>query len=224
MFLKKLIFVAVLFVANSLAQAKKVGCDEIKVNINMVLQFSIDELSFQVEIGVHYESRCPDSKNFVLDELKKAYPSIKDQVDITYYPLGKSSSYKNEDGTIGFECQHGKPECDRNMLQNCALNSIGKKNQDLQTSYIICAMDFSKDQNKCIEDAGLDLADTLACFHGQRGIELQLQTEKDSGPVINQSRFVPTIVYNGVYNQELSYDSLDDFAKVVRKVARQLNE
>ncbi|CAO1408492.1 unnamed protein product [Diamesa tonsa] len=178
----------------------------------------------KVQIGVHYESRCPDSRNFVQDELKKVYPSIKDQVEITYYPLGKSSSYINEDGTVGFECQHGKPECDRNMLQNCALNLIGKANQDLQTSYIICAMDFGKDQSKCIEDAGLNVADAMACFHGPKGIELQLQTEKDSGPIIQKSRFVPTIVYNGEYNREDFYDSLDDFAKVVRKVARQLNE
>lgn len=157
-------------------------------------------------------------------ELKKVYPSIKDQVDITYYPLGKSSSFVNQEGKIEFECQHGKPECDRNMLQNCALNAIGKENQDLQTSYIICAMDFSKDQSKCIEDAGLSLADTMGCFHGPKGIELQLQTEKDSGPIIKRSGFVPTIVYNGVYNSEDFYDSLDDFARVVRKVARQLNE
>lgn len=157
-------------------------------------------------------------------ELKKVYPSIKDQVDITYYPLGKSSSFINNDGAIEFECQHGKPECDRNKLQNCALDIIGKKNMDLQTSYIICAMDFSKDQNQCIRDAGLNLDDTLACFHGQRGIELQLQTEKDSGPIIKRSGFVPTIVYNSVYNEEDLYDSLTDFAKVVRKVSRKLNE
>lgn len=138
--------------------------------------------------------------------------------------MGKSSSYKNEDGSIGFECQHGKLECDRNMLQNCALDLIGKSNQDLQTSYIICAMNFSKDQNKCIEDAGLILADAMGCFNGPRGIELQLQTEKDSGPIIKKSGFVPTIVYNGVYNRADFYDSLDDFAAVVRKVARQLNE
>lgn len=47
---------------------------------------------FQVPVTVYYESLCPDSAKFVTEQL---YPAVKgdlkDHVDITWVPFGKSS-------------------------------------------------------------------------------------------------------------------------------------
>jgi Gamma interferon inducible lysosomal thiol reductase (GILT) len=40
---------------------------------------------------VFYESKCPDSRNFMKYQMQKAYPKIKDRVKINYVPFGKSN-------------------------------------------------------------------------------------------------------------------------------------
>lgn len=101
-------------------------------------------------------------------------------------------SYNYSDG-IRFSCQHGQRECDGNVFQNCVLDMIGSDRQDVQTNFVICAMDFTKNPAICAKNIGIDVQKANECAHGNKGIQLQLKAEKDSANVISKSSFVPTV-------------------------------
>lgn len=44
----------------------------------------------QVKLDIFYESLCPDSANF-MQQLWALYPAFRDNLDITFYPFGKSN-------------------------------------------------------------------------------------------------------------------------------------
>ncbi|XP_070500843.1 GILT-like protein 1 [Chironomus tepperi] len=177
--------------------------------------------SNKLNIDILYESRCPDSKNFMQRHLKRVYPKIKDMVKINYVPFGKAYSYDSNDG-IRFNCQHGQRECDGNKFQSCVLDVIGSDNQDLQTDFVVCAMDFTKNPQNCAKNIGVNFKKVNECMTSNKGIQLQLKAEQDSTGIIRRSGFVPTIVYNGVYNGNDFWDSLDDFDSIVSNKLRSL--
>lgn len=55
-------------------------------------RYDTDPYSFflQLNIDIFYESRCPDSRDFMQNQLKKSYQAIKDRVNINYVPFGKA--------------------------------------------------------------------------------------------------------------------------------------
>lgn len=44
----------------------------------------------KVKMDIFYQSLCPDSANFI-QQLWALYPAFKDNLDITFYPFGKSN-------------------------------------------------------------------------------------------------------------------------------------
>lgn len=101
-------------------------------------------------------------------------------------------SFDTREG-IRFNCQHGQRECDGNMFQSCVLDVIGSDNQDLQTKFVVCAMDFSQNPQNCAKFSGVNLNKVNECMTSNKGIELQLKAETDSTRVIRRSGFVPTV-------------------------------
>lgn len=51
---------------------------------------SLQQLHAKLKIDVYYESKCPDSRNFMLHQLKRIYPKVKDKVELNYIPFGKA--------------------------------------------------------------------------------------------------------------------------------------
>lgn len=109
----------------------------------------------------------------------------------------------------------GVRECDGNKFQSCCIDVIGKTDQDRQTAFVICAMDFSKNAYNCAQNLGLDMTKVNDCVNGEKGTELQLEAEEYSRDIINRSGFVPTIVYNSKYQAGDFWASLEDFEGVV---------
>ncbi|CRK98818.1 CLUMA_CG012048, isoform A [Clunio marinus] len=173
-----------------------------KVNFCVIFVVSALSLFFvegKLQVDIHYESRCPDSSNFMLYQLRRVYPSIKDNVVINFVPFGPK-------------------ECEGNKFQSCVLDVIGP-NQDKQTSFVICAMDFQKNARNCAQNMGLDMNKIDDCTKSQYGTNLQIQAERFSSPIISKSNFVPTIVYNGIYKAGDHWASLDDFSGVLKKLS-----
>jgi interferon, gamma-inducible protein 30 len=52
-----------------------------------------------VLVAVYYEALCPDSKNFIVKQLKSAYTKIPNLIEIEFFPYGKASTHENADGT-----------------------------------------------------------------------------------------------------------------------------
>ncbi|XP_017007373.1 gamma-interferon-inducible lysosomal thiol reductase isoform X1 [Drosophila takahashii] len=174
------------------------------------------QLKKQLHVTLLYESLCPDSRNF-MHQLGPVYEEFQDYLDILLVPFGKSQSERN--GAI-FHCQHGPAECKGNRLQSCVINSTG--NQAAQVKFVVCQMlapDYSR-IDQCANEAGL-LTDVVHCLSSETGTKLQLQAElvtKQYSP-----SFIPTIVYNGVFDQQLQDHSLRDFRGTVCYLLRQQN-
>lgn len=155
-------------------------------------------------------------------------------------------SYVRNGETL-FSCQHGKTvrdkvvnkfrdisfeldvyvgsrECQGNRYQSCALDVIGPNDQDKQTAFVICAMDFLKIPSNCAKDLDLDLDAIDACFNGKRGTELQLEAESFSKDVIEDSGFVPTMTYGQKFNARSQRSSLDRFYEVVKQHIESLSQ
>ncbi|KAL7740148.1 hypothetical protein ACLKA6_003865 [Drosophila palustris] len=193
----------------------------ITLGIFSMLNCSLAELTLRdkrqaekLHITLLYESLCPDSRNF-MRQLGPVYEELGPYIDIELVPFGKSASENN--GAL-FHCQHGPAECEGNRLQSCVISSTN--NQANQVKFVICQM-FASDYanaDKCASDAGL-LTDVEHCMKTETGTKLQLQAEL----VTNRYRpsFVPTIVYNHVFSQQLQDKSLRNFRSTVCYLLRQ---
>lgn len=78
-----------------------------KVNAIIILIFDNNwvekNLNKQVKVDVYYESLCPDSIGFIAEQLKPIYKELKNHLDVTFVPFGKSSV-----SLFAFKKQHKK--------------------------------------------------------------------------------------------------------------------
>ena len=72
-----------------------------------------DEL---VKINVYYESLCPDSKEFITQQLGPVYQKFKKYLEVELIPYGNANTSWKFEESWGFECQHGDLECLGNLL------------------------------------------------------------------------------------------------------------
>ncbi|XP_011185002.1 GILT-like protein 1 [Zeugodacus cucurbitae] len=192
---------------------------EIKWSVFVLLQFVFVVLTGaqggqsvapnKLDVTILYESLCPDSIRFMGRQLAPAYGNLKENLNINLVPFGKSRSVN-----LGseFYCQHGPAECAGNRLQSCVLNQESTQNQRVR--FAICQMLAKDKQNveDCTDLVGLS-SDVDDCVNTNVGTQLQLLAEQ----VTNQytPSFVPTIIYDGVFNQQLQDASLYDFRGTV---------
>lgn len=165
----------------------------------------------KIRIDIFIEYSCPFSKEFITNQLAGAYNQIKNDFDLNYYTMGKSSSYRDENGEVVFRCQHGSGECEGNKLQTCGLNQIGKKNQDKQTEFMICTMAKEKTFANCCEFLGLDFNEIDECGNSKKGTDLQLEVEKATAPALSQYQHIPLIIFDSHFDENDFTSALLDF-------------
>uniref|UniRef100_A0A1A9X1Z9 Gamma-interferon inducible lysosomal thiol reductase n=1 Tax=Glossina brevipalpis TaxID=37001 RepID=A0A1A9X1Z9_9MUSC len=163
----------------------------------------------KLNVLILYESLCPDSKQFMQNQLGPNYENLKDFIDIKLVPFGKSNSYDNGSQ---FFCQHGPRECLGNRQQSCTLHQT--HDQLEQVKFAVCQMaKFDTSSTKeCSESAGLS-SDINECMNSETGTFLQLEAERITHSYAPS--FIPTIIYNGVFDQQLQDNSLRDFRGTV---------
>jgi interferon gamma-inducible protein 30 len=71
----------------------------------------------------------------------------------------------------------------------------------------------------CTEAVGLDFAHISQCYSSALGTNLQLVAEQSTARI--SPKFVPTVLYNGQFNQQLQDASLTDFRGVVCQLLSQ---
>jgi len=166
----------------------------------------------KLQVLVLYESLCPDSVRFMENQLGPSYDELQDYINVTLVPFGKATSLDNG---AQFRCQHGPKECQGNLLQSCVLAQTNIQPQ--QVKFAVCQMTTPDrlDVKFCAESAGLS-SDINECVTTQTGTVLQLQAEKITKQyIVNMRGFVPTIVYDNVFDNELLDASLYNFRGVV---------
>ncbi|XP_058823208.1 GILT-like protein 1 [Topomyia yanbarensis] len=163
-----------------------------------------------VKVDVYYEHLCPDSIRWVTNQLAPNYEATKDIINIEFIPFGKSVSINDGES---FECQHGPLECEGNRIQSCILHHLPE--QDRQVSYVSCQMNFNADPRgwECAFRSGVDLVATQTCVEGDLGRQLQLEAERRTQQIAPS--FVPTIVFNGHFDQSLQDRAQSDFLGII---------
>lgn len=89
-----------------------------------------------VVVGVYYEALCPDSKHFVIKQLLPSYITAPYLISIKLIPYGKATTFINNDGSLSFQCQHGKIECDANIVHACVIDII--KDPEIKLNVVGC--------------------------------------------------------------------------------------
>ncbi|XP_018579492.1 GILT-like protein 1 [Anoplophora glabripennis] len=182
----------------------------------LLLFFREVYLESKLNVEILFESLCPDSLRFIREQLHPHLKELAPYVNLKLVPFGKSASL--EDGTQ-FICQHGPQECKGNRIMSCALERIS--DQTLQVDYVNCFMTiFKRGKHNpeefgqlCAMQSGLDINDVMKCYNTNEGTIHQLRAEDDTVRIL--PKFIPTVLYNGEFVQQLQDESLLDFKGVV---------
>ncbi|XP_031622561.1 GILT-like protein 1 [Contarinia nasturtii] len=168
----------------------------------------------KLHIAIYYESMCPDSVDFLTNQFAPAYDSLKNHIDVLFVPFGKSESENN--GQIFF-CQHGPAECTGNKMQSCVLDSLNE-DQDSKSKFVTCQMKTNAEYTgqNCARTVNVSYADVEKCSNGPKGVELQLNAEKETHLISKPyPSFIPTIVFSKQYDRSKQRRSLKEFKKLV---------
>ncbi|XP_055351211.1 gamma-interferon-inducible lysosomal thiol reductase-like [Paramacrobiotus metropolitanus] len=170
-----------------------------------------------VLVEVFYEVLCPDSKDFVIDQIYPTVQKIGGIVNISMVPFGKAEERKDGEEYI-FSCQHGEKECKGNLVQTCAIGVLGDKDRNLAISFINC-MEISHDPATsgpaCAKDIGIDYKPIEACVAGKLGNQLQHIMAQRTLTLNPKLYWVPWVVLNGVHTEDIQRKCLADLRGVI---------
>lgn len=104
------------------------------------------------------------------------------------------------------------------MIQSCTLYSLNGF-PDAKMAYVGCQMSFPYPVDngaQCAAKVQVDHNEVLQCFNGGFGTQLQLEAERLTHKIaVPYPAFVPTIVYNHQFSDELVQRSQSNFLGVV---------
>ncbi|CAH0394619.1 unnamed protein product [Bemisia tabaci] len=158
-----------------------------------------------VKVTVYYETMCPDSRNFFVNQLLPTYEEIPQLITLDLVPYGKASTTKHGD-KYEFSCQHGEGECYGNKLHACAINAITNQPVLLKVLTCMISKSFSPDDSvgTCIKPSGLDVDTLISCARSSEGDKLLNycgeRTMKERPDIFSQ--FIPTVLLNDDYGRQ----------------------
>lgn len=169
----------------------------------------------KVTVSVYYETHCPDSKAFLLDQLIPTYRELTEITNVQLFPYGKASYERLDNGTYQFYCQHGPRECRGNTVQACALDMYPI---DKVIPFVECMEKSGLPDtvvDSCAQSSDLDASKVNQCADGAKGNNLLLQMGQATKAANPHLRFVPSIHINGVYNDDIQRDALSNLKRVI---------
>ena len=82
------------------------------------LVFAYVNADDKVRLHLYFESKCPDSKEFVNDQLYPTYQKLNSIINLRLVPFGNANVSISRGGrTLTYSCQHGPDECWGNKYQ-----------------------------------------------------------------------------------------------------------
>ncbi|CAB3244422.1 unnamed protein product [Arctia plantaginis] len=163
----------------------------------------------KIQLTVYYESQCPDSKDFIVNELQPALTLLHNYLILKLIPFGKAKSIDN----TYFECQHGPTECTGNMVQSCALHVMKESgaNDRKMLDYVVCEMKTEAGTTRnlwCVKKARVNENLVTSCLSSRMGTELLLRNE-DLTKLVSPT-FIPTITIDGIFDQGVQDSGIQD--------------
>lgn len=176
------------------------------------------QVKAKIQVDIYIESYCKFSQEFILEEFTPDYEALKDDISVHFFTAGKSSSFVDEYGEVVFRCQHGPAECRRNVFQTCGLNAIGD-NQDKQVAFMNCTMRLEIPFEECCSLLDLNYEAIEGCSSSQEGVDLQLKVLEMTTPILDISGHIPTITFDGKYDEnDLNVAVIDFKGLILRKL------
>ncbi|XP_055638010.1 gamma-interferon-inducible lysosomal thiol reductase [Toxorhynchites rutilus septentrionalis] len=187
---------------------------------NQIAEDSIVPLSeAPVYMMVFYEALCPDSKNFIINQLQPTFARASSFIEIQFVPYGKAKTSTRTDGSLSFECQHGPIECTANMIHACVIEAVHDAKTRL--NMVACMIRdnmIPKDAfNRCAREHSVEIESIQKCFDSPHAAEL-LKLHGDATNALRPApTFIPTITLDGQQGRQASI--LKDLFGEVCKVA-----
>ena len=193
------------------------------MKFTIILILSLISISFQQKhipkIQIYIESLCPDCYFFITKSFKSFYENVKNPnlAEIEFIPYGNAQEvYNSQNKLWEFTCQHGEPECYGNLIETCAIQTLGKI-KSYET--IICLesnieeydFDFDKTLEYCMTNDQTNLGLIKECVSSDIGNyyqhQMAMKTDKNH-------HWVPWVVVDGVHDTEAEnqiIESLTDY-------------
>ncbi|XP_050303000.1 gamma-interferon-inducible lysosomal thiol reductase-like [Anthonomus grandis grandis] len=156
-----------------------------------------------VQVQVYYESLCPDSIAFIVNQLYPAFYTIgSEKILLELVPWGHASETV-VNGSKTFKCQHGAQECYGNKIHSCAIDLY---DVNVSTAFIFCSERSDSpaddaDLQKCAESVdGVLWSEIQECITSGKGDELLWENGKKTALI--DPGWVPTIVIDGSYSDD----------------------
>ncbi|KAH9373040.1 hypothetical protein HPB48_010015 [Haemaphysalis longicornis] len=158
-----------------------------------------------INLTLYYEGLCPDSRDFILDQLLPTYTKLERDMDLDLVPFG-NADMKVSNGTVTFRCQHGPDECYVNKVQTCGVKYVHPTRKLL--ALIACM--FSQDEpakagQLCAQKVGTDWGVLDRCSTGPEGTQLLYEMGKRTRGHKPDIEYVPYVEINGFHNETLEH-------------------
>ncbi|XP_029827235.2 gamma-interferon-inducible lysosomal thiol reductase [Ixodes scapularis] len=175
-----------------------------------------EEPGAKVNVEVFYESYCPDSKRFVLEQLNSTYSELSNIMELQLIPYGKASRRQVPSTKwYTFDCQHGDEECKGNLYQACAIQY--HPDPSVHLPFIACMFESSSPNSayrRCALKSGFDLEVLAKCNTDKEGNDLMVKYAEWTESVNAKKRldFVPWIRMN---SKDKMFSAFTEFKKTL---------
>ncbi|XP_053638813.1 gamma-interferon-inducible lysosomal thiol reductase [Cherax quadricarinatus] len=168
-----------------------------------------------VKIDLYYETLCPYSIDFVTTQLYPTWTILKDIMEVEMFPFGNAEYEADGDGWV-FTCQHGDEECHGNMIHACAKDHF--KDINIEMEFVNCLLSADYPPNAgatCAAQVGQDWAPLEECVSSLEGQNLLHDVAVQEEKLDPQLYFVPWILVNDVFDEDLVTECQVDLKYVV---------
>ncbi|KAK4297126.1 hypothetical protein Pmani_030430 [Petrolisthes manimaculis] len=154
-----------------------------------------------VKTALYYESLCPYSIDYFVNQLYPTWTLLKEIMDVELYPFGNASFEPNGDGWT-FTCQHGDGECHGNMIHACAQAKFNDINVEMD--FVNCLLSASYPPNAgatCAAAVGQDWAPIDECVNSLEGQTLLHDVAIKQQQLDPSLYFVPWILIDDTFSE-----------------------
>lgn len=167
-----------------------------------------------INLTLFYETLCPDTQKFVLDELVPTYKSaLQSKLILKLVPFGNAKFVADGNGHTNVECQHGKEECYGNRVQACFIVKYSPTiSQSLD--YVKCMFekeDWKSTSNtsvKCANELSLNWTAIKQCTDSDEGEKLIEVFGNQTQSLVPKVNWIPWITINGQHDDKMRFEAL----------------
>ena len=193
-----------------------------KISFFSLLLLTIISLSqeqkYVPKITIYVESLCP----FCLQLITTVYKEFRDTVtkpnlaEVEFITFGNAKEvYNTETKKYEFTCQHGENECYGNLVETCAIQTLGKvQGYDtlicIESNIVSFGINFDKALEFCLQNDQENLELVKECVTSDLGNLYQHEMAQKTG---NHS-WVPWVMVDGVHDldaEDKIFESLIDY-------------